>query len=372
MERFERALLDRFFDQILPATLEPDLMTAFVVTHLLSGRPAFLRAVDLAARIAAVLPKPKSVDDRTLKEVSARYQCDELSRERFADPDMALRYLEERAGGRQLVLLDVGGYFASALRHIAENFSGRLLAVVEDTENGYRRYLEEGKPPCPVFSVARSPLKEPEDHLVGQSVVFSAEALLRGRDRVLQGGTAAVVGFGKLGSSIAQTLHAKHVQVTVYDRDPVRMAQALSKGFRTAATLAEALAGAGVVVCATGNRALSGGDFVSLRNGAYVASVTSWEDELDLGALAEVYERASVADHVTRYSVPGHYFYLLNGGNAVNFLHGASVGAFILLVQAEIVAAIGQAADRDREPGFYEVDHETRQMIARVWLRYFT
>ena len=53
--------------------------------------------------------------------------------------------------------------------------------MVEDTENGLRRYLGAWKPPCPVFSVARSPLKDPEDYLVGQSVVFSAEALLRGR-----------------------------------------------------------------------------------------------------------------------------------------------------------------------------------------------
>jgi hypothetical protein len=49
------------------------------------------------------------------------------------------------------------------------------------TENGLHRYLCHEKPPCPVFSVARSPLKDSEDYLVGQSVVFSAEALLRGR-----------------------------------------------------------------------------------------------------------------------------------------------------------------------------------------------
>lgn len=66
------------------------------------------------------------------------------------------------------------------------------------------------------------PLKDPEDFLVGQSVVFSTEALMRGRGDILHGRTALVIGFGKLGSSIARLLHAKGVQVTVFDIDPVR------------------------------------------------------------------------------------------------------------------------------------------------------
>lgn len=99
--------------------------------------------------------------------------------------------------------------------------------MVEDTENGHRRYAELDKLPCPVISVSRSPLKEPEDFLVGQSVAFSTEALMRSRGDILHGRTALVIGFGKLGSSIARLLHVKGVQVTVYDIDPVRRTQAL-------------------------------------------------------------------------------------------------------------------------------------------------
>lgn len=51
----------------------------------------------------------------------------------------------------------------------------------------------------------------------------------------------------------------------------------------------------------------------------------------------------------------GHYFYMLAGGNAVNFLHGASVGAFIFLVQAEILAATSRLTAGDCEPGYHEV-----------------
>ncbi len=55
---------------------------------------------------------------------------------------------------------------------------------------------------------------------------------------------------------------------------------------------------------------------------------------------SRLYARQQVQQHISRYTATGHYFYVLNGGNAVNFLHGACVGSFIYLVQAEILAAV--------------------------------
>jgi adenosylhomocysteinase len=372
VETFETARLDRYFravtDTLAPAG--PDARS-LVITHLLADRPPFIRAVDRVASVAAVLPKPKSVHRAAARTVESAYPVDELTRQRFTDPDTALAYLEQRAAGAPVVLLDVGGYFAGVLGALRDRFSGRILGVVEDTENGHRRYAELDKPPCAVYSVARSPLKQPEDHLVGQSIVFSTEALMRSRGDILPGRAATVIGFGKLGSSIARTLHAKGVRVTVYDADPVRATQALAQGFHVAPTRAAALATAGMVMCATGNLALRGEDFTGLPNGAYLASVTSSEDELELDTLAGIYEQTPVAEHVTRYATVGHYFYVLAGGNAVNFLHGASVGAFIFLVQAEILAAAARCAAGDMEPGYHEVPEADRRRTADIWLAHF-
>lgn len=318
-----------------------------------------------------MLPKPKSIAPVAQREVEAIVQCDPLTRELFADPDRTVEYVESRAAGERLVLLDVGGYFAPTLNALQERFSGTILGVVEDTENGHKRYAELDERNCPVVSVARSPLKDPEDFLVGQSVVFSTEALMRGRGDILHGRPALVIGFGKLGSSIARLLHAKGVQVTVHDIDPIRRAQALSQGFAVARDRDKALHDAGLVLCATGAISLRSEDFSTLRNGAYVATVTSSEDELDLAALPAVYQRNRVGDHITRYQTTGHYFYLLNGGNAVNFLHGASVGPFIFLVQAEILAAIRMLTRGGLDPGMHEVSATDRAAIADTWLAYF-
>ncbi|OMI33701.1 adenosylhomocysteinase [Streptomyces sparsogenes] len=371
MESFERARLDAYFAKIAAQFAPGEQAASFLVTHLLPERPAFVRAVAAMSRLRAVLPKPKSIDPTARHEVEQTVPVDTLSRELFADPDTALDYMESRAGGEGLLLLDVGGYFAPSLVDLHARFSGRLLGVIEDTENGHRRYQDLEKVPCPVISVARSPLKDPEDFLVGQSVVFSTEAVMRSRGDILHGRPALVIGFGKLGSSIARLLHAKGVQVTVFDIDPVRRTQALSQGFSVARDREAALAGAGLVLCATGAVSLRGEDFPHLRNGAYVATVTSSEDELELAGLPEVYTRTMVGDHVTRYQTTGHYFYLANGGNAVNFLHGASVGPFIFLVQAEILASIRMLIRDDLAPGMHKVPAPDRAAIAAAWLSYF-
>jgi adenosylhomocysteinase len=136
-------------------------------------------------------------------------------------------------------------------------------------------------------------------------------------------------------------------------------------------TLVEAITGAGEIVRATGNLALKEDDFAAVANGAYIASVTSSDDELELAALDGLYTRTPAGEHITRYARTGHYFYMLADGNAVNFLHGASVGAFIFLVQAEILAALATLASAGHEPGLHELDATDRTFIAATWLRYF-
>jgi adenosylhomocysteinase len=371
MEQFERARLDSYFNRVAAQVMPEAMPASFLITHLLPERPSFVKAIGAVSDLRAVLPKPKSIDTAARREIERFAQCDELSRELFSNAETCLDYFESRAGDRRVVLLDVGGYFTPALDTLCNCFSGQILGVVEDTENGHKRYADRDKLPCPVVSVARSPLKDPEDFLVGQSVVFSTEALMRGQGDILNGRHALVIGFGKLGSSIARLLHAKAVQVTVYDVDPVRRAQALSQGFTVARDRESALRGAGLVLCATGAVSLRGDDFSALRNGAYVATVTSSEDELDLDGLPGIYSRTPTSDHVTRYQTTGHYFYLLNDGNAVNFIHGASVGPFIFLVQAEILAGIRMLARGGLGAGMHEVSADVRAGIAATWLNYF-
>ncbi|WP_207757333.1 Rossmann-fold NAD(P)-binding domain-containing protein [Nonomuraea cypriaca] len=102
-----------------------------------------------------------------------------------------------------------------------------------------------------------------------------------------------------------------------------------------------------------------------------MASVTSSDDELELDALQGLYDRTQVDTNITKYSRTGHYFYVLADGNAVNFIHGASVGPFIFLVQAEILVALTRLAAHEHEAGIYEVPDDVRRVVASTWLTYF-
>jgi adenosylhomocysteinase len=371
VESPEKARLEAFFRQITTRFPAGERVTTLIITHLLSERPAFLRAMAATSTVGAVLPKPRSVDQPTLDKVRRAFTIHDLNRELLADSTWALEYLEDTAGGRNVILIDIGGYFAPCLDTLVEKFSGRVLGVVEDTENGHQRYAALDCLPCPVVSVARSPLKDCEDHLVGRSIVFSTDALVRARGDILTSRNACVIGFGKVGRSIAQTLRAQDLRVTVHDTDSVKRVQAHSHGFRTSASTAEALREAELVLCATGNLALRQGDFSALRNGAYLASVTSSEDELELCSLHGLYKRTLVNEHLTRYEITGHYFYVLADGGAVNFVHGAAVGSYIHLVQAEILAATAALSHGRFQSGLHEMPAPDRQAIAKIWFDHF-
>jgi adenosylhomocysteinase len=346
-------------------------LSSVCVTHLLPNTPPFLDAVDKIAELACVLAKPKSVDDRVEKDLRQKFRCEQQTREFLADPDQAVAFLEARIAERHVVLLDVGGYFAPALNDLCARFSGTIVGVVEDTENGLQKYEDLGTLPCPVYCVARSPLKNAEDHLVGVSIVFSTEAILRSYGDTLEGRSACVIGYGKIGRSVAAQLQSRNVNTTIYDRDPIRTTEAMAHGFQVARDVAGAVTDAGLVVCATGNRALGADDVGALATGAYVASVTSSDDELGLEDIRRAYRSGWVGDDIEQFIRADHHFLVLNEGNAVNFVHGATLGPSIYLVQGEILAAIHELAQGESRAGIARVSDEERYAIAEAWLKHF-
>ena len=141
LEDFERTKIADYYTRTTNDTTPTAKPASVVITHLLPERPTFLEALARITDLRSVLPKPKSINTAAYNEVSSRWRCDQLGRTAFASPDKALAYLEARAPGERLVLLDVGGYFSAVLPQLCDRFSGQILGVVEDSENGHRRYL---------------------------------------------------------------------------------------------------------------------------------------------------------------------------------------------------------------------------------------
>jgi len=61
---------------------------------------------------------------------------------------------------------------------------------------------------------------------------------------------------------------------------------------------------------------------------------------------------------------------VLQGGEPINFAHGAVVGPALRLVQGEVlVAAAHIATGRIRAPGLQELPDEERLAIADIWMQ---
>ena len=96
--------------------------------------------------------------------------------------------------------------------------------------------------------------------------------------------------------------------------------------------------------------------------------MTSSDDELDLQWLKQNYVAEQVSQYATKYSRDSHYFYLLNEGDAINFIHGTTVGDFILLVHAELLVSAHRLMTRQQPNEQHELDKKTRDKICKVWL----
>ena len=179
-----------------------------------------------------------------------------------------------------------------------------------------------------------------------------------------------VLGYGKIGKSISANLQKMNIKPMVYDIIESKRVKSINEGNKSPRK-DEILEKSDIIFCATGSKSLDIHDFRKLKNGCFIASVTSADDEFNFDFLESEYEAEKVHKHITKYTNTANYFYMLNSGNAINFLHGAVVGDFIFLVQSEILSGINYLQDNDLKPGIYELPAEYKENLSKIWLKYF-
>lgn len=396
-----------YFRRLLSSEAGRPETRLLVVAHLVDSAIAFLPTLNETFPIEVLLGKPSSIQDNARAYLTAALPEKQFILDRDlvrSNPDQLIRESFPVAtssgveGGIPTVIVDIGGYFAHKdvetgevgllMAQAALSERGyRLVGVVEDTMNGHKRYEDlladpafPDHPGFQIYSVARSPLKRPENHLVGVAITFSVEAVLRQSDIVLQSRRAGVIGFGPIGRSVAHALKSRGIPVSICEVDPIALAQAAAQGFPVydyRHHFPDFLDRLNLVVSATGANASSSGQrplnaetVAYIRPGTYVASVTSADDEVDIeGFKAAGYEPQEVPynpdimqwvrageNGATTERGRTHQFYVMLNGNAVNFRHGGVVGPAIQLLQGEVIACINKIMST--EPSVNGVDHE--------------
>src|SRR5947209_4026156 len=244
---------ERFFNAIAQNTGKIDC-SVILVTHILPDRRTLFSAIEEVAKIDRVLAIPYSIDKPTLERLQRNYQILTPTLSDLRSASFLVDVVRSIPGDQPLIIVEIGGYFASAVVQLKRLLGARLVGVIEDTEAGHRKYeLQGDNAPCPVLSVARSSLKLGEDLLVGTSCVFSCEKILRSAGFVFEPRRPLVLGFGKVGTGLAYSLQRRGCAPVVFDSDPIRRVIALSSGFRVP-KIEAALAQCDVIFGATANK----------------------------------------------------------------------------------------------------------------------
>jgi adenosylhomocysteinase len=241
----------------------------------------------------------------------------------------------------------------------------------EETTTGVirlRAMAEEGVLAYPIVAVNEAQTKHMFDNQygTGQSAI---DGLLRATNLLLAGKSAVVCGYGWVGRGVAERLRGMGAIVTICEVDPLRGLEAAMDGFQVA-TVAEAAKRGDVFFTATGNLNVIGRQhFGLLKDGAILANVGHFNDEIELGALAEMSKgRREIRPFVEEFQLPGKKVFVLAEGRLLNHAAAEANPAAVMDMsfanQALSVEYLLQHG-KDLEPRVYAVPRELDQEIAR-------
>ncbi len=337
-----------------------------LITHILDTAVPFVSALSRGTDLARVLAIPYSVVsdalERTSKHVPVILPTD-------------IRELQDRArteildlcadSNENVILQEIGGYCAPCVGELAQmpNFAG----VVEDTKQGHWAYLRQPSLPCPVLTIADSPLKALEDRQVGRAIGHALDTILR-RDffRLVAETRVGVLGYGGIGEATAAALLATGAHVSVFDVCDIGMARAAMAGL-AAPSRDDLLRTSDVIVGVSGHESVSGADLPLLKDGVVLVSGSSKQVEFDVHALNLHGKVVADTPPVKHYEIHGKDVFLLNDGMPVNFLEQSVLGRVLDLVYTELYMCVRELSLGRVLPGLGRLTTAQQREIAEVW-----
>ncbi|MGN6188972.1 MAG: NAD(P)-dependent oxidoreductase [Conexibacter sp.] len=340
-----------------------------LITHLLDTAIPFVDAIRNGAELAHLLAIPYSVVPAALAHVSEQMpvtvpaSVSEIPT-RARDEILALCL----DGDSPVVVQEIGGYCAGVLDDLVAmpNFGG----IVEDTKQGHWAYQQRSTLPCPVLTIADSPLKALEDRQVGRAISHALDTIMRRHFfRLLAELRIGILGYGGIGEATAASLASAGARVSVFDTCNISMARAVMAGY-AAPSRETLLRTSDVIVGVSGHRSVGIADLPLLKDGAVLVSGSSKQVEFDICALSE-HGRVSIdAPPVRQYELHGKRVFLLNDGMPINFLEQSVLGRVLDLVYTELYMCVRELSLGSAEPGLRRLPTEAQREIAEVWRAY--
>ena len=244
---------------------------------------------DGGAEVTLCASNPLSTQDDAAAALVAREGISVFAR-KGEDRDTYYRHINAVLEIKPHITMDDGADVVTLLHTKRRELLPDVRGGTEETTTGVirlRAMAEEGVLKYPIVAVNEAQTKHMFDNQygTGQSAI---DGLLRATNLLLAGKSAVVCGYGWVGRGVASRLRGMGAIVTICEVDPLRGLEAAMDGFQVA-TVAEAVTRGDVFFTATGNLNVIGrAHFACLKDGAILANVGHFNDEIELGALAEM------------------------------------------------------------------------------------
>ncbi|MBY0529421.1 MAG: hypothetical protein K2P51_04440 [Rhabdochlamydiaceae bacterium] len=339
---------------------------------MLTTAESYIRSIHEAFEVVLVIAIPYSADLNTIRSLEESnipvYLPKSIDEAFLCAGKKVLEILQ--SDETPLLVQEVGGYLAGCTEELCRY--SHFLGIVEDTNNGHWRYQMAGEHQIPVLSMAQSPIKDIEDTVIGDSVVYSTERIFREEfNGILQGITSGVIGYGKIGTSTATAMKGRESSVTVYDIDPAKCIRARMEGHRIA-PLQKILSESDLIIGCTGKTSVRAEELQYIRDQAVLVSASAKNEEFDLHAFEEECEREEISKVVWRYKQKdGRCFYLLNQGTPVNFRDRSVLGSILDMIYSELFLCMHLLAQGTTAPGLQHSPSSIHTEVAQSWLEVY-
>jgi len=273
------------------------------------------------------------------------------------------------------VTMDDGGDLAGRLHSERHDLIEGVRGGTEVTTTGVirlRGMAAEGTLRYPIIAVTDPMGKSMLDdrHGTGQSTL---DGILRATGTPISGRTVVVAGYGRCGRGVALRGRGLGGHVIVTEVDPIRALEAVMDGFRVM-PMDEAASLGDIFITVTGNRhVLRGEHFRAMKDGAILASLGHFDEELELPAIEKLSRSSRVVRrHVREYAMAdGRRIHLLGEGRLISPAapEGRPAAVMDMLFASHALAAEHIVGNADKlENRVYGVPGEIDREIARLKL----